>query len=242
MTLVWQDEFDGDSLDSSNWEIEVNASGGGNKELQIYTDRLDNVRVSDGYLVIEARRDHASVSGVGKSEYSSGRIRTKHKGDWKYGRIAVRAKLPSGTGIWPAIWMLPTHERYDGWAASGEIDIMEMKGKQPNKVLGTLHHGGPWPKNVHTSNSFTLSSGSFAEGFHLFEVKWQEGKIEWLVDGECYQTQTKWNTTNGEFPAPFDQEFHLVLNVAVGGTFVGSPDQSTLFPCRMTVDYVRVYQ
>lgn len=240
MGLVWRDEFDGKSLDSSKWEVEVNADGGGNEELQIYTDRSENVRVSGGNLIIEAWDDDASVGGV-KRKYSSGRIRTKYKGDWKYGRIVVRAKMPSGQGIWPAIWMLPTHERYGGWAASGEIDIMEMKGQNPKEVHGTLHYGGPCPRNHHETKS-KISTSSFAEDFHDFEVKWQEGKIEWLVDGQLYQTQTGWGTTGGEFPAPFDQEFHLILNVAVGGNFVGSPDRSTRFPCRMIVEYVRVYQ
>ncbi|TWU36079.1 glycoside hydrolase family 16 protein [Novipirellula artificiosorum] len=240
-SLVWQDEFNGDLLDYSKWEIEVNAFGGGNHELQIYTDRSKNVRVENGSLILEAHRDHAGVSGT-EREYSSGRVRTKRRGDWKYGRVEVRAKLPRGAGIWPAIWMLPTEETYGGWAASGEIDIMEMRGQQPETVLGTLHYGPAWPNNVHTGDSYTLPQGSFADDYHTFAVDWSKGKIEWRVDGHLYQTQTKWNSSAAGFPAPFDQSFHLLLNLAVGGGFVGPVNQETKFPQQMLVDYVRVYQ
>ena len=241
LKLVWSDEFKGESLDYSKWEIEVNAFGGGNGELQLYTDRRENVRVENGNLVIEARKDNAAIMGTSR-EFSSGRVRTKHRGDWKYGRIEIRAKLPSGQGVWPAIWMLPTDDVYGGWARSGEIDIMEMRGQKPNVVLGTLHYGGAWPNNSHSGDEFTLESESFADDFHTFAVDWKEGQIDWLIDGKKYQTQTKWNTTDGEFPAPFDQRFHLLLNVAVGGGFLGPPDDSTTFPQKMLVDYVRVYQ
>ncbi|EMI20473.1 glycoside hydrolase family 16 [Rhodopirellula maiorica SM1] len=169
-------------------------------------------------------------------------MRTKHRGDWKYGRIDVRAKLPVGAGIWSAIWMLPTNDAYGGWAASGEIDIMEMKGQEPDEVLGTLHYGDVWPRNAYSGDKYKLPNGSFADDFHTFSVVWKEGQIDWLIDGKKYQTQTKWSSTGGEFPAPFDQEFHLLLNVAVGGNFLGPPNDSTPFPAKMLVDYVRVYQ
>ncbi|TWU45584.1 Glucan endo-1,3-beta-glucosidase A1 precursor [Novipirellula aureliae] len=239
--LVWSDEFEGEELDRSKWSIEVNAFGGGNQELQIYTDRQENVRVEDGNLVIEARNDKAAVSGT-EREYSSGRVRTKKRGDWKYGRIDVRAKVPAGKGIWSAIWMLPTDEKYGGWAASGEIDIMEMRGQDPNIVLGTLHYGDNWPRNTHSGDQYKLEAGSFADDFHVFSIVWKPGQIDWLIDGKRYQTQTKWSTAGADFPAPFDQEFHLLLNVAVGGNFLGSPDATTEFPRQMQVDYVRVYQ
>ncbi len=238
--LVWQDEFDGKTLDYSKWEAEVNAFGGGNQELQIYTDRKENVRVEDGCLVLEARRDNAGVSGT-EREYSSGRVRTKHRGDWKYGRIEIRAKLAKGQGIWPAIWMLPTDDQYGGWAASGEIDIVELKGHEPNKVLGTLHYGGYWPDNKYSGDEYRLPTGTFADDFHTFAVHWKEGEIAWLVDGKCYQKQTKWDSVGGAYPAPFDQRFHLLFNLAVGGHFVGEPNESTVFPQQMRIDYVRVY-
>lgn len=239
MTITWKDHFPGNVLDSSKWDIEERADGCGNEELQIYTSRSDNVRVRDGKLIIEARKDH-----FGQKEYSSARMRTKGKADWKYGRISVMAKLPRGQGIWPAIWMLPTHDVYGTWAASGEIDIMEMQGHEPNKVYGSLHYGGAWPKNLHTTGFYEYpgGGGTFADGFHLYEISWRQGEIKWYVDKHCYQTQSVWETEGGRNPAPFDQEFHLLLNLAVGGRFPGNPDNSTEFPCRMVVDYVEVSQ
>jgi beta-glucanase (GH16 family) len=239
--LVWSDEFNGEKLDYSQWGVEVNAFGGGNNELQLYTDRPENVRVEKGHLVIEARRDRPNIQGTLR-EYSSGRVRTKHRGDWQYGRIEVRAKLPAGQGIWSALWMLPTDEKYGPWAASGEIDIMEMVGHEPSKVLGTLHYGDTWPNNKHTGQTFELPNGTFAEDFHTFAIEWNEGEIRWLVDGKLYQTQNQWNSRNADFPAPFDQPFHLVMNVAVGGNLPGPPNAQTKLPAQMQVDYVRIYQ
>lgn len=239
--LVWADEFDGDSLDFTKWEIEVNAFGGGNQELQIYTDRSKNVRVENGKLVIEAHRDSAEVAGT-RREFSSARIRSKRRGDWKYGRFEIRAKLPRGAGMWPAIWMLPSDDVYGGWANSGEIDIMEYRGQTPDEVLGTLHYGFAWPDNLHTGQTYKLDVGNFADDFHTYAVDWREGRIDWYVDGVHTQTQTEWSTSGGEFPAPFDQKFHMLLNLAVGGGFVGPINQDTPFPGRFEVDYVRVYQ
>ena len=239
--LVWADEFNGKKLDYSKWGIEVNAFGGGNNELQLYTDRAKNVRVSGGHLVIEAHRDSPNIVGVGR-EYSSGRLRTKHRGDWKYGRFEIRAKVPTGQGMWPAIWMLPTDEKYGGWALSGEIDIMELNGAKPDHVLGTLHFGDQWPNNRSSSGGFTLSKGSFADDFHVFALEWEEGLMRWYVDGKLYQTKSKWDSKAAPFPAPFDQRFHLLLNLSVGGNLVGAPNEKTVFPQRFEVDYVRVYE
>lgn len=239
--LVWSDEFNGTKLDYSKWEIEINAFGGGNNELQIYTDRKENVRVADGNLIIEARRDNAEIAGT-KREYSSGRIRSKNRGDWTYGRFEFRAKLPGGQGIWPAIWMMPTEDTYGTWAASGEIDIMEFKGQEPNQVWGTLHHGKQWPDNKHTGTQYKLKSGDFCEDFHLFALEWEAGKMRWYVDGQMYQEQSKWESVGGNFPAPFDHPFHIILNTAVGGGFVGNPDNTTPKSSLFLVDYVRVYQ
>jgi beta-glucanase (GH16 family) len=138
--------------------------------------------------------------------------------------------------------MLPEKEAYGGWASSGEIDIMEMVGHEPNTVHGTLHYGARWPKNVHTGASFVLKQGIFADDFHVFAIEWEKGQIRWYIDGVLYQTQTKWNSEGGAYPAPFDQPFHLVLNVAVGGGWPGPPNDKTVFPQRMLVDYVRVFQ
>ncbi len=239
--LVWADEFDGKRLDYSKWECEVNAFGGGNQELQLYTDRKQNVRVEDGLLIIEAHKESVNIAGTVR-EYSSGRVRTKHRGDWKYGRFSIRAKLPEGQGVWPAIWMMPTEDKYGGWALSGEIDIMEMKGQEPDRVLGTLHYGGSWPKNRSTSGNYNLPRGKFSDDFHEFGIDWREGKITWLIDDKPYQTMTKWDTEAAPFPAPFNEPFHIILNIAVGGQFLGNPNATTRFPVQMQVDYVRVYE
>ena len=239
--LVWQDEFNGERLDYSKWEVEVNDFGGGNDELQLYTDRPENVGVKGGNLVLTALADNPEISGRTRP-YSSARLRTKHRGDWTYGRIEVRAKLPAGQGIWPAVWMLPTEEKYGRWAASGEIDIVEFKGQEPNRVHGTIHHGGAWPQNQYTTQIYTLPQGDFTSAFHTFALEWRPDSIRWLVDGKEYQRLTHWQSAGGKFPAPFDQPFHLIINLAVGGRFVGPPDSTTTFPRQMLIDYVRVYQ
>lgn len=239
--LVWADEFDADTIDATRWEHEVNGFGGGNNELQYYTDRNVNSFIDDGHLVIQARKE--SFTGQdGTRNYTSARLRTKYRGDWTYGRFEVRAKLPVGKGLWPAIWMLPTDSEYGGWAASGEIDIMEMLGHEPNRIYGTIHYGGQYPRNKHTGTSWTLATGDFSTEFHVFAVEWEPGVMRWYVDDIEYQELTNWYSEGGVFPAPFNRRFHLLLNVAVGGDWPGSPDASTSFPQRMQIDYVRVYE
>jgi len=239
--LVWEDTFSGESLDWTKWEIEVNAFGGGNHELQIYTDRTENVRVEGGMLVIEAHRGRHGIAGT-ERDFSSGRIRSKRRGDWLYGRIEARAKVPRGRGLWPAFWMLPSDDTHGGWAASGEIDILEIKGQEPEVLWGTIHHGAPWPDNRHTGIQYRLPRESFADGFHVFGIEWERGRITWLIDGEPWQTQEEWSSTGGPFPAPFDHPFHVILNLAVGGGFVGPPADDTPFPARFEIDWVRVWQ
>ncbi|MCF7805713.1 MAG: glycoside hydrolase family 16 protein [Candidatus Marinimicrobia bacterium] len=239
--LIWQDEFSEDFIDPRKWSHEVNGEGGGNNELQYYTDRTHNSYVDSGELHIVARRE-TYTGDDGTRYFTSARLRTMGKGDWKYGRFEIRAKLPQGQGLWPAIWMLPTDWVYGGWAASGEIDIMESLGHDPDRVYGTLHYGGQYPDNVHTGDSYTLTSGTFADSFHVFRMDWDSTEIRWYVDDEHYQTQTQWYSANGDYPAPFDKRFHLLLNVAVGGDWPGDPDESTNFPQEMVVDYVRVYK
>jgi beta-glucanase (GH16 family) len=240
-TLVWQDEFDGTALDGSKWSVQTgdgcaqNLCGWGNNELQWY--QAGNATVGGGMLTITARRENAGGRG-----YTSARLRTLNKGDWTYARVDARAKLPIGQGYWPAIWMLPSDEVYGTWAASGEIDIMELVGHEPNRVHGTLHYGGTFPANQFTGDFYQLPSGTFADAFHVFSVEWEEGEIRWYVDGRLYQTQTSWSSTAAPFPAPFDQRFHLVVNVAVGGNWPGNPDASTAFPQSMEIDWIRVYR
>lgn len=246
-SLVWSDEFDGDTLDLNKWEALCDASGGGNNELQFYTQREKNVRIEDGVLIIEAHKeDYTGVDPRSNQEktrnYTSARIRTKGKGDWLYGRIEARAKMPKGQGYWPAIWMMPTDNAYGGWAASGEIDIMEYLGHEPNQVHGTLHYGASWPNNKHSGKAIALESGNFADEFHVFALEWEKGVMRWYVDGVLYQTQTEWSTDKAPFPAPFDKRFHLIVNLAVGGNWPGAPDDETVFPQSLKVDYIRVYQ
>ncbi len=240
-TLVWQDEFDGPVLDGGKWSVQtgdgcdLGICGWGNNERQWY--QATNATVADGLLTITARREASGGRG-----YTSARIRSAGKGDWTYARIVVRARLPRGRGLWPAIWLLPTDEVYGGWAASGEIDLVELVGHEPATVHGTLHYGGAWPNNRSSGSSYTLREGIFADGFHTFALEWERGVIRWFVDDTLYQTQTQWSSSGGAFPAPFDRRFHLLLNVAVGGNWPGDPDETTVFPQRMEVDYVRVYQ
>lgn len=243
--LVWSDEFTSDVIDESKWsydlgdgcQISQDLCGWGNNELQYYTSRPENVFIEDGNLVIKAEKETPLF--LGEHQYTSTRMVTKNKGDWKYGRIDVRAKMPIGKGLWPAIWMLPTDNVYGGWPRSGEIDIMEYLGDKPSEVLGTIHYGHDfWRFN---SQYYELESGTFADEFHVFTVLWNEDCILFQVDGEDIGVP---NTRSTVLPTtyPFDQKFHMILNIAVGGNLPGNPDASTRFPQRMEVDYVRVYQ
>ncbi len=227
--LVWNDEFNGTSVDLSKWEYEVNGDGGGNNELQYYTARATNSYVQDGALVIQALKEEY----LGK-HYTSARMRTRNKGDWKYGRMEVRAKLPYGRGMWPAIWMLPTDWEYGGWPMSGEIDIMECLGQDPWTIYGTIHFGQSVAGHQQLGGRYTRSGESYAGDFHVFAIEWDSTSITWFVDGAKYYSATK--------SSPFDKRFHMLLNVAVGGNWPGSPDEFTAFPQTMKVDYVRVYE
>jgi beta-glucanase (GH16 family) len=242
--LVWSDHFDGDALDPTKWECEVNAFGGGNHELQMYTDHPKNVRVENGRLILEAHHETTCIQGATR-EYSSGRIRTKHRGDWTYGRFEVRAKIPEGRGLWPAIWMLPTDDHYGKWSASGEIDIMENKGHQPRTVTGALHFGGAWPDNRYVNHSVRRGplSRKFSDDFVTYALDWNRERIQWLVNDQVVRERRpeSWGAPPGSH-APYDQRFHLLLNLAVGGHFPGPPDERTRFPARMEIQGVRVWQ
>ena len=242
-TLVWRDEFNGSSIDATKWEHAVDANGGGNNELQYYTERPENSYVEDGKLIIKALRERYS-SGAKTRDYTSARLSTPNKGDFLYGKIEVKAKLPAGQGLWPAIWMLPTDWVYGGWAASGEIDILEavnLESNGENNIHGTLHYGGEWPNNTSSGKSYTPDT-SVTDNFHVYSIEWEPTEIRWYVDGVLYQTQNDWWSDVGEYPAPFNQRFHIILNVAVGGNWPGSPNDNTLFPQTMAVDYVRAYK
>ena len=241
--LVFADEFDGTELDLANWTHQIGDGtsvglppGWGNNELQYY--RAENTTVSDGLLTITAREE--AFAGY---NYTSSRIITEGKQEFEYGRIEARIKMPIGQGLWPAFWMLfPAPGEYGGWAASGEIDIMEYIGSEPNEVFGTLHFGQPFPGNVFSSEEYVLPSGTFNDDFHVFAIEWEPGEIRWYVDGLLYATQNNWWSNGGPYPAPFDTEFYILLNLAVGGNLPGNPDATTVFPQEFVIDYVRVYE
>jgi beta-glucanase (GH16 family) len=232
--LVWSDEFDYSVLpDPGKWTFETGPAWT-NNELQYYTNRLENAEVRDSILVITARKE-----SYGGRDYTSARIVTYNDGLWwRYGKIEARIKLPYGQGIWPAFWMLGRNFSSVGWPECGEIDIMEMIGGEgrENTVHGTAH----WDNNgSHASygNSVTLSSGTFADDFHLFSIEWNAEKILWKMDGEQFHVIDITPAGLSEFQG----EFFIILNLAVGGNWPGSPDATTVFPQELQVDYVRVY-
>ncbi len=230
--LVWQDEFDGDTLDSQNWKFDLGANGWGNGELEEYTDK--NVRVENGNLIIEARQEETARYG-----YSSARIKTQDLQAWQYGRVEARMKLPQGQGIWPAFWMLGNDiDKTTVWPNSGEIDIMEFIGKEPNTIYNTVH--GPGYSGAKGIGSHTdLPQGTSQNDFHVYAIEWEPTEIRWYVDDTQTFKVTK-DDVSGEWV--FDHPFFIILNVAVGGGWPGYPDSTTLFPQQMLVDYVRVYQ
>ncbi len=245
LTLVWSDEFDGATLDPNVWFFATGDGteaglppGWGNNELQYYLP--DNAQLSGGNLVITVREE-----ALGLFDYTSARINTQDRFAFRYGRIEARMRLPAGQGIWPAFWMLSQDSPYGSWAATGEIDVMEainLGGTGGNRVFGTIHYGGEFPYNTSTETKFTPSP-DVTENFHRYAVEWDSDEIRWYFDGELYAVQNSWFSTadNGGPGAPFNQPFHILLNVAVGGNFPGSPNGTTPFPVTMEVDWVRVY-
>lgn len=237
--LVWSDEFDYTGLpDAAKWSFDTdgNATGWGNNESQYYTSgRLENAEVKDGFLNITARKEeYAGFS------YTSARLRTKGKGDWLYGRVEVRAKLPDGRGMWPAIWMLPTDWAYGGWPASGEIDIMENVGYDPYKIVASAHTES-YNHTIGTQKSATRTVQSCYTDFHIYELQWDSNEYRIYVDKMLLFTFK--NEGAGYKVWPFDKRFHLLLNVAVGGNWGGQQGiDDSIFPRTMVVDYVRVYQ
>lgn len=235
--LVWSDEFDGASLDETNWNYQtedgcnIGICDWGNSEAQWY--QRENLSVEDGMLKIVARRE-----SVGGKAYTSARITTKDKQDLTYGYLEARMKLPPGRGLWPAFWMLSTDEPYGFWPQSGEIDIMEWVGREPQRLFGTIHYGQPVPNNSSNGDGLELRQGAWSDDFHTYAVHWTENRIDWFVDGYRYGTQS--NNSIGNNNWPFDHDFHFLLNLAVGGTF-GGTIASDIFPATMEVDYVRVY-
>lgn len=234
-TLVWNDEFNGTAVDSNKWEYEVNGDGGGNNELQYYTSRVQNSFVDTGTLVIVAREE----AYRGK-KYTSARLRTKYRGDWLYGRFEIRAKLPWGRGSWPAIWMLPTDWEYGGWPNSGEIDIMEHVGYDPDVIHGSTHSKKYYFK-IGTQKSGTVKIPNVSFTFHTYAIEWYADRIDFFVDGAKYFTSS--NDGTGWEAWPFNRRFHFILNIAMGGDWGGAKGiDNDVLPQSMVVDYVRVYQ
>lgn len=242
MKLVWSDEFDKPGVpDPAKWNYDLgngcpNVCYWGNNELQYYTNDAKNVRVEDGNLIIEAHKEKR-----GDREYTSTRIISKNKGDWTYGRIEVRANLPKGKGTWPAIWMLSTDWKYGGWPASGEIDIMEHVGYDPGVVHGTIHtEAYNHVKQTQKEGKITIPDAQ--DAFHVYAVNWEKDKMEFLVDGKVYHTVIR--DPKDDFKGwPFDQRFHLLMNIAVGGNWGGAQGvDESIWPQTMEIDYVRVYQ
>jgi hypothetical protein len=232
-TLVWSDEFDGTSINTANWTFEAGGGGWGNAELETYTAKTQNAFQSKGNLIIEARKE---ISGI----YTSARMITKNKKVFTYGRIDVRAKVPTAKGIWPAIWMLGNNIDQLGWPACGEMDIMELVGQEPNKVHGTLHWGATTTLHSSKEAGYVLPTGTFDQQFHVYSMLWVKDQVQIYIDDILYNTITTSNTAGSNYP--FNSDFFFILNVAVGGNWPGPPDATTNFPQRMVVDYVRVFQ
>ena len=241
--LVWEDDFNGNELNHEDWNIELHDPGWVNQEWQEYVDSDENIYVKDGNLIIQAIK----TTKNGKDYYTSGRVNTQNKHDYKYGRFEARAKIPSGKGFLPAFWMMPTDENFYGqWPKCGEIDIMEVLGDNTKTTHGTLHFGEP---HTQKQGTYKLAKGDFSSEYHVYACEWEPGEIRFYVDDVLYFTEKDWFTKRtgfGEvaYPAPYDQPFYMILNVAVGGSWVGYPDETTEFGenARLVVDYVKVYQ
>ena len=234
-TLVWNDEFDKTEIDLTKWEHEVNGDGGGNNELQYYTDATKNSYVENGKLIIKA-----FIEEYEGKYFTSARLRTKYKGDWLYGRIEVSAKVPTGKGTWPAIWMLSTDWSYGGWPESGELDIMEHVGYDPNVIHGSVHTLA-YNHKIGTQKTATRTIPTATTQFYKYAIEWFEDHIDFFIDDSKYFTFT--NENKGWQYWPFDKRFHLILNLAVGGDWGGAQGiDPTAFPAAMEVDYVRVYK
>jgi beta-glucanase (GH16 family) len=242
--LVWSDEFSGrdnTSPDSTKWVFETGGGGWGNNELETYTARLENAYLEHGMLVIKASKETFTGTDGRTRDYTSARMKTQGKMEQKYGRIEARMKLPAGQGLWPAFWMLGNDFAQTGWPGCGEIDIMEHIGKEPTRAYGTIHGPG-YSGGSGIGASYTLPSGQrFADDYHVFAIEWEPEAIRWYVDGNLYQTRTPADLPTGK-KWVFDHPFFIILNLAVGGSWPGNPDATTVFPQMIYVDYVRVYE
>ena len=239
-TLIWSDEFDGNALETNNWShqlgdgCDIGLCGWGNNELQKY--QAANTEVSNGLLTITTKKEVFD----GTTKYTSSRINSIGKQSFRYGLFEARIKIPTSQGLWSAFWMLGNNIGEVGWPACGELDIMENIGREPKTVHGTMHYGPQWPNNVYSSEPFHLPTGdNFSDDFHVFGIEKFQDRIRILVDGVVFFTRTPENIAPEAWP--FNEDFHFILNVAIGGLWPGNPDATTIFPSTMEVDYVRAY-
>ena len=269
-TLVWSDEFSGETLDRTKWTPELSCWGGGNNERQCYVNSPETVRIENGHLILSALpQTHTGVEfpqdwpergEVITREYISGKVRTKGHAQWKYGRFEARIKLAKGQSLWPAFWMLPEENIYGEWPLSGEIDIMEAinlgaicetcADNIENRSSAALHFGETWPENRFLAKKKALS-GAALDDWHVYALNWREDRMEWSVDGETFfSVESKdWFTPavgkSQNAIAPFDQPFYLMLNLAVGGNLPDNKNEKEFnpnsFPAEMKIDWVRVY-
>lgn len=264
LSLVWSDEFD-EKFNCSKWDIEVNCWGGGNNEKQCYVNSQSNIYIQNGHLHIkpiigkyQGSLENCTLNNEDSctwiQEATSGRIRTLKStdGHWTYGKFEIRAKLPKGDFLWPAIWMLPTDNEYGGWAASGEIDIMEFRGQDRDSISHSIRFGGVWPNQKYKSSGVIKHDVDFTEDFHVFGFEWTNDDLIWSIDGKETYRETL-HQSFGDYGAngkPFDKRFHLIINLAVAGDFFDSEKYGTFDPERdgatwtqpFIIDYVRVYQ
>jgi len=243
-SLVWSDEFnnaDNSPIDSTKWTAEIGGNGWGNQELEYYTNRVDNAYHSGGSLVIKAIKEKYTGSDNVTRDYTSARLKTQSKFTARYGRFEARLKIPYGQGLWPAFWMLGDNIDSAGWPTCGEVDIMENIGREPAIIHGTIHGPG-YSGGSGLSSSYSLTNNQrFADSFHVFAVEWEPNVVRFYCDGLLYKTRTPADLPVGATWV-YDHPFFIILNVAVGGSWPGSPDATTVWPQRMLVDYVRVYQ
>ena len=235
--VVWSDEFNGTTINPAIWTFETGngSSGWGNNELEYYTSRPQNAYASNGVLNIVARQE-----SFGGFSYTSARLKTQGRFSKQYGRFEFRARLPQGVGFWPALWLLGTNITSVGWPECGEIDVMENNGSYPTNVQGAIHYGGS------VSQTHTLP-GDSVTNFHTYLLEWTTNAILWYVDGLRFQTRTNWSSSAGPYPAPFNRPFFLIMNLAIGGNYLGNPSSATInantvFPGVMQVDYIRIYE
>jgi beta-glucanase (GH16 family) len=241
--LTFEDTFDGGQVDPAKWQFQLGTGAQegltqwGNNEQQSY--QAENAVLANGLLTLYAKQESGAAL-----PYTSARLCTRDLFSQCYGRFEARIRLPHGEGFWPAFWLLPQDSVYGGWAASGEIDIMEFKGRNPEEILHTIHFGGAWPNNAYAEKTVILPKGT-REDFHMYALEWEEGELRWYIDDTLTCVQTDWRSDGHPFPAPFDQPFYMILNLAVGGNFdqnvmpgrLGGPMEGQL-----EIDYVRVYQ